>query len=107
MKPAESSPQPQAKGILYVADDHQHWYLSVHDLLPLSAGERYNLWFVSDHGAVSGGSFDARPGSPVNLSSEHMPADTKAVVTPLQPGAGAPAPSGPEVLRATGKVQIL
>jgi len=107
MKPAESSPQQQAKGILYVAGDHQHWYLSVHDLEPLGAGRRYNLWFVSDHGAVSGGSFDARPGSPVNLSSEHMPANTKAVVITLEPAEGAPAPSGPEVLRATGKVQIL
>lgn len=107
MRPAEQSPQPQARGVLYVAADHQHWYLSVHGLEPLGNGRQYQLWFMTDTEAVSGGTFDARPGSPVNLSSEHMPAGTKAVVITMEPGSGAPAPSGPEVLRATGKVQVL
>jgi len=107
MKPVGASPQPQARGVLWVAADHQHWYLAVHDLQPLGEGRRYNLWFVADAGTVNGGTFDAQPGAPVNLSSEHMPAGTKAVVITLEPAQGAPAPSGPEVLRATGKIQIL
>lgn len=106
MRPTERSPQPQARGALWVAADHQHWYLSVHGLEPLGAGRRYHLWFLADSGAVSGGSFDAQPGSPVNLSSEHMPHDTKAVVITMEPDTGTPAPSGPEVLRASGKMVL-
>jgi hypothetical protein len=103
MRPAEQSPQPQARGALWVAADHQHWYLSVHGLEPLGDGRQYHLWFIADSGAVNGGSFDARPGSPVNLSSEHMPPDTRAVVITLEPAESVPAPTGPEVLRASGK----
>jgi hypothetical protein len=106
MRPTERSPQPQARGALWVAADHQHWYLSVHGLEPLGEGRRYHLWFLADSGAVSGGSFDARPGSPVNLSSEHMPHDTRAVVITMEPDTGTPAPSGPEVLRASGKMVL-
>ena len=101
MKPVANSPQQQAKGTLYVAADHQHWYLSAHDLQPLNQGRRYQLWFIADSGAVSGGTFDAQPGAPVHLSSEHMPSDTKAVVITLEStDQGAPRPTGPEILRA-------
>jgi hypothetical protein len=97
----------QARGRLYIADDHQHWYLSVHDLAPSGAGREYQLWFLGDQGAVSGGTFTAAPGAPVNLSSAHMPAGTKAIIITLEPAPGASAPSGPEVLRASPPVKIL
>jgi hypothetical protein len=89
-----------AHGHLYIAEDHQHWYLSVHDLAPSGTGREYALWFLGKRGAVPGGTFTAASGEPLHLSSVHMPASTKAIIITLEPASGAPAPSGPEVLRA-------
>jgi hypothetical protein len=97
----------QARGRIYIAGDHQHWYLSVHDLAPSGAGREYQLWFLGDQGPVSGGTFTANPGEPAHLSSAHMPPGTKAIVITLEPAAGAPAPSGPEVLRAAPPIKVI
>jgi hypothetical protein len=97
----------QAHGRIYIAEDHQHWYLSVQDLQPSGTGREYHLWFFGDQGPVSGGTFTAAPGEPVHLSSEHMPRGTKAIIITLEPAAGVPAPSGPEVLRAAPPIKIL
>jgi hypothetical protein len=96
-----------AHGRIYIAEDHQHWYLSVQDLAPSGAGREYQLWFFGDEGPVSGGTFTAAPGAPVHLSSERMPAGTKAIVITLEPAPGAPAPSGPEVLRAAPPIKVI
>jgi hypothetical protein len=96
-----------ARGRIYIAADHQHWYLSVHDLVPSGTGRAYQLWFLGDQGPVSGGTFTAAPGEPVHLSSAHMPAGTKAIVITLEPAPGALAPSGPEVLRAAPPIKVL
>lgn len=100
--------QPGARGMLFVAPDHQHWYMSVEGLQPPGPGRSYQLWFVDRTGtAVSGGVFSARPGERAELSSKEMPADTKGVVITLEPAAGSPAPSGPEILRAAAVYQII
>ena len=91
---------PGARGVLFVAADHQHWYMTLRGLQPAAAGQAYKLWFVADTGAVSAGSFTAQPGAPIELSSQHMPAGTKGVMVTLEDDAQAPAPSGPEILRA-------
>jgi hypothetical protein len=88
-----------AHGMLFVAADHQHWYMSLRGLPPAGGNRVYQLWFVAGQGPVSGGTFIGEPGQPMELSSEHMPAGTKAVRITLENGAGAPAPSGPDVLR--------
>lgn len=97
----------EARGRIYIAEDHQHWYLSVQNLAPSGSGREYQLWFLGDQGPVSGGTFTAVPGEPVHLSSEHMPAGTKAIVITLEPAPGAPAPSGPEVMRAAPPIKII
>src|SRR6185312_4757426 len=80
MRPPAGSPlQPAARGVLFVASDHQHWYLCLHDVEPAPAGKTYKLWFMAEGGPVSGGVFTARPGEPVELSSKEMPAGIKAV----------------------------
>ncbi|MES1210698.1 MAG: hypothetical protein ABUL63_00060, partial [Acidobacteriota bacterium] len=33
-----------ARGTLFVAPDHQHWYLALHGLPPAAAGRDYQLW---------------------------------------------------------------
>jgi len=98
---------PDAYGMLFVAADHQHWDLAIRGLSPSGNGRQYQLWFIAPQGPVSGGTFTAAPGAPVNLSSAHMPAGTRAVIITLEPEAGTQTPSGPEVLRAAAPVKVL
>jgi hypothetical protein len=98
--------QPRARGILFVAADHQHWYLSLDGLQPAGPGKTYKLWFIAEQGTVGAGTFTAEPGAPVELSSEHMPARTRGAVVTLEDDAQVAAPTGPEVLRAAGVYQV-
>jgi hypothetical protein len=97
---------PEAGGLLFIAPDHQHWHLSVRGLQPAEQGRRYHLWFIGESGAYSGGSFDAKPGSPMELSSEHMPTDTREILITVE-DLDAAQPSGPPVLRATPPIKII
>jgi hypothetical protein len=99
-------PQPYARGTLFVASNHQHWFLALDGLQPAAQGKAYKLWFVADQGPVSGGSFTAKPGAPIELSSKHMPPGTKGVMVTLEDDPQAPAPAGPEILRAAAVYQI-
>jgi hypothetical protein len=105
-RPGQPPVQPGARGVLFVAADHQHWYMTLRGLQPAAAGQAYKLWFVADTGAVSAGSFSAQPGAPIELSSQHMPAGTKGVMVTLEADAQAPAPSGPEILRAAAFYEV-
>jgi hypothetical protein len=96
----------RARGMLFVAPDHQHWYMAVHDLPPAAPGRDYQIWWVADEGTVSGGTFDTRAGEKMELSSETMPANTRDVIITLEAEGGAPRPTGPEVLRAAGVYDI-
>jgi hypothetical protein len=101
MRPMGESPlQPNARGVLFVKADHQHWYMTLHGLQPAAKGQAYKLWFMADQGPVSAGSFTAEPGVPMELSSERMPAGTKGVMVTLEEDPQAPVPTGPEILRA-------
>lgn len=101
LRPMGAPPlQPAARGLLFVAADHQHWYLSLKGLQPPGAGRVYKLWFATDQGMVGVSSFPARAGVPIELSSQEMPAGTKAAMVTLESDPLAPAPTGPEVLRA-------
>jgi len=107
MRPPAANPlQPAARGVLFVASDHQHWYLCLHGMEPAPAGKTYKLWFVANGVPVSGGIFTARPGEPVELSSKEMPAGTKAVKVTLEADPQTPKPAGPEVLQAAGVYQL-
>ncbi len=85
-------------GVLYLAADHQHWYLALHDLEALPEGSVYQLWFDSADGPVSAGTFRPEPGAPVELSSETMPGGTWATRVTIEVAGGAQRPSGREVL---------
>jgi hypothetical protein len=101
------SPQPAAKGLLFVAADHQHWYLSLRSLAPAPPGQAYQLWWDADAGMVSGGTFSVEPGQNVELSSETMPRGTSGVVITLEPAGGSPQPRGPQILTGTQMQQLL
>jgi len=101
LRPMGAPPlQPEARGVLFVAADHQHWYISLKGLQPPEAGKVYKLWFLADQGTVGVSAFPARPGVPIELSSQEMPAGTRAAMITLESDPLAPAPTGPEVLRA-------
>jgi hypothetical protein len=86
--------------MLFVAADHQHWYLALQGLRPVGSGKAYKLWFVADQGMVDAGSFTIDPKAPIELSSKQMPAGTKAAIITLENDPHAPAPTGPAILRA-------
>lgn len=92
--------QPAAKGVLFVAPNHRHWYLSVQGLQPAEGGKTYKLWFMADQGPVDAGSFAVLPGAPIEMSSKQMPAGTRAAVVTLETDPRSTTPSGPEILRA-------
>jgi hypothetical protein len=101
LRPDGQAPsQPYAHGMLFVAADHQHWYLALQGLRPAGSGQAYKLWFVADQGMVDAGSFTIDPKLPIELSSKQMPAGTKAAIITLENDPRAPAPTGPPVLRA-------
>lgn len=104
---AATPEQADARGMLFVAADHQHWAMSLRGLRPPAGGKVYQLWFVADQGPVSGGTFAARPRAPVELGSDRMPAGTKAVRITLENSPGSPAPSGPDVLRNADTLHVL
>lgn len=96
----------RARGMLFVAPDHQHWYMAVHDLPPAQPGRDYQLWWVADEGIVSGGTFDTQAGEKMELSSATMPANTRDVMITLEAEGGASVPTGPQILRAAGVYDI-
>ncbi len=98
--------QPQAHGVLFVAADHQHWYMALQDLQPAPAGAAYKLWFLAEQGPVSSGSFTAKPGDPMDLSSQNMPAGTKGVIVTLENDPRVATPTGPTILQAAPPYEI-
>lgn len=104
-RPGQAPLQPDAHGTLFVAADHQHWYMSLQGLQQAPAGQVYKLWFVADH-PVSSGSFTARPGEPLALSSQQMPAGTKGAIVTLESDPNAPAPTGPAILQAAPPYEV-
>lgn len=97
-----------ARGTLFVASDHQHWYLRIDDLEPCPQGRAYQLWFVTADGtAVDGGVLEIRHGAELEVTSDTMPDGTVAVNITLEPAGGSDAPSGPSILYGDEVMQIL
>lgn len=109
LKPqAAEATESGARGTLYVASDHQHWYLRIEDLLPCPQGRAYQLWFVmADGTAVDGGILEVEHGAKLEVTSDTMPAGAVAVNITLEPAGGSEAPSGPSILYGDEVTQIL
>jgi hypothetical protein len=93
---------------LFVAPDHQHWYLRIDSLEPSPEDRAYQLWFITDRGTkVSAGTFDPRPGVRTELTSTTMPGGTIAVSITVEPLGGSPEPSSPPLLYGDEVMRIL
>lgn len=109
MRPPPGSPQPDAVGALYVAADHQHWYLRAEGLDPPGEERVYHLWFVTgeEKAPVSAGTFRIEAGDVVQLGSPTMPEGTTAVLVTIEPPEDRERPSGPVVLYGDELMRIL
>ena len=97
-----------ARGALFVASDHQHWYLRIDDLEPCPQGRAYQLWFVKADGTpVNGGILEVEHGVELEVTSDTMPDGTVAVNITLEPAGGSEAPSGPSILYGDEVMRIL
>jgi hypothetical protein len=91
--------QIQARGMLFVAADHQHWYLSLEGLQPPQEGQVYKLWWVTRDAVLDAGSLAAQSGERVQMGSDQMPAGITDVVLTLERDPGTTTPGGTEILR--------
>ena len=91
--------QTNARGMLFVAPDHQHWYLSMEGLPPATEGV-YKLWWMTAQGPQDAGYQVTQSGEKFEMSSDEMPAGTTGVLVTLEPAPGSSQPTGPEILRA-------
>ena len=103
----EAAAPPRSRGVLYVAADHQHWFLSVDGLPPAGPERDYQLWFIAGGKPVPAGTFDLEAGAPASLSAPTMPAGTELAAITVEPAGGAPQPTGPMVLKSTEPLKIL
>jgi hypothetical protein len=99
LRPPEAG-QTNARGMLFVAPDHQHWYLSVEGLPPAPGTGVYKLWWVTGEGPQDAGSLVAQSGEKVQMSSDQMPSGITEVMVTFEPTPGSARPSGPPILRA-------
>ncbi len=105
--PGESA-IPTARGILYIAPDHQHWYMRVQGLKQ-SGDRQYRLWFLVGDGLspVDGGSLDLQAGREATLGSATMPENTKAVKITLEDRDASGDPNSPVVVYGDDMLRIL
>jgi len=92
--------QEKARGMLFVASDHQHWYLSLEGLTPAPEGRVYKLWWMTKERPMDAGSVTPQSGEKVEMSSDQMPAGIQEVLVTLEPTPGSDRPTGPAVLQA-------
>lgn len=103
---ATQADSTSTRGLLYVAPDHQHWYLALSGLPPAPEGQSYHLWFFVDDRPVSAGAFAARAGEIVRLGSDEMPVGTHAVGITLEPREEMERPSSEPILFGDEMLQV-
>lgn len=90
-------------GLLFLAADHQHWYVRVAGL-DAAPDRYYRVWFETDDGMVPAGNL---VGSELELGSPSMPEGTRAFLVSLEDEPEPGAPSDEIVLYGNDLVTVL
>jgi len=106
LRPPSGSPQPAARGKLWVAGDRRQWQLDVAGLAPPPEGKEYQVWFLVDELPLSGGCFKVREGRTGGMADSRIPSGVSAVAITLERTGGAPAPTTPRLLVADEAVEL-
>jgi hypothetical protein len=106
LRPPSGSPQPAARGKLWVAADRRQWQIDVAGLAPPPEGMEYQVWFLIEDRPLSGGCFKVREGRTGGRSDARIPTGVSAVAITLERVGGAPAPTSPQLLVADQAVEL-
>jgi hypothetical protein len=106
LRPPSGSPQPGARGKLWVAGDRRQWQLDVAGLTPPPEGKEYQVWFLVDERPLSGGCFKVREGRTGGMADSRIPSGVSAVAITLERVGGAPEPTSPRLLVAEEAVEL-
>lgn len=103
LRPTAAASGAEAYGVLFVAADHQHWYVRVQGLEP-APDRYYRVWFETEEGLVGAGNL---LGEELELSSPTMPEGTRAIHVSLETEPAPAAPSDRILLFGDDMVQVL
>jgi hypothetical protein len=93
----EAPEQPTAYATFYAAPDRKSWVLAADNLEPCDQGNRYQVWFMTDAGVVSGGVFFVKQRGKIEIKADQMPEGTKAIMVTLESEERSE-PTGPMIL---------
>jgi len=95
-------------GVVYVCGHHQRWYLNVQGLEQAPPGRQYNLWFLTDGGAVDGGVVRVGDDGVTEMEAQSLPDGTHGFAVTLEDAEAAPLdePAGTMVLLAEESVSL-
>lgn len=97
MRPASQHTADSVGGMVYICEEHQHWFLDVKGLEPAPTAHEYQLWFVTDQGMLPAGTVTLRGEKP-KLSMEHLPIGTRGFALSLEEAGEHAEPRGEMVL---------
>ncbi len=106
LRPASPSLPGNPGGTIYVCGAHQQWLLYVRGLPPPPADRQYQFWFLTQSGAVSGGTVEVAPGATAQLEAPSMPVGTHGFALTLEPRGDHPRPAGPRILVAEHGISL-
>jgi len=89
-------------GLLFVASDHQHWYVRVAGL-EAQPDRYYRVWFETEDGMVPAGDL---LGQELELGAPTMPEGTRAIHVSVETTPNAETPSGELVLFGNDMVRV-
>ena len=93
----EKPEQPRAYATFYAAPDRKGWVLAADNLEPCDQGKRYQVWFMTEDGPVSGGVFFVKEMGKIEIKAEDMPAGSTAIMVTLESKEQSE-PTGPMIL---------
>ncbi len=104
LRPVEGAVRGEPYGLLFVAADHQHWYVRVTGL-EADPERYYRVWFeAADGSLVPAGNL---LGQELELSSPTMPEGTRAVHVSVETQPEPTTPSGEFVLFGNDMIRVL